>query len=88
MASMAAHPDFGYAPREGSWTVGVAHYHEQNGDLVCDPDITFLRTPEGNVFPMTSEQGGMSYQVAAKFEDHQLHFTKKTQKELVRFCND
>lgn len=93
-AFMAVHveiiglPDFGYRPREGSWIVSVAHYYEQNGDLVCDPDVTFMRTPEGTVFPMTFEQGGVTYQVAAKFEDHQLKFNKKAQKDLVLFCND
>ena len=25
----------------------IAHYYEQNGDLVADPDVVFVRTAEG-----------------------------------------
>ena len=39
---MAVHVD-----RLSEKTFSVAHYFEQNGDLVPDPDGVFLRTPEG-----------------------------------------
>jgi hypothetical protein len=68
------------------WIVSVAHYYEQHGDLVCDPDCTFLFT-KGNVFPMTFEQGGVIYQVAAKLEEGKILFNSKVQKDLVTFCN-
>ena len=28
-------------------TVSVSHYYEQNGDLMADPDIVFLASPQG-----------------------------------------
>ncbi len=31
----------------GQNRVSVAHYYEQNGDLVPDPDVTFIVTPGG-----------------------------------------
>ena len=39
---MAVHVD-----RLGTNTYSVAHYFEQNGDLVCDPDGVFVRTDAG-----------------------------------------
>jgi hypothetical protein len=39
---MAVHVD-----RLGPSTVSLAHYYEQNGDLVCDPDGVFVRTDAG-----------------------------------------
>ncbi len=68
------------------WIVSVAHYYEQHGDLVCDPDCTFLVT-KGNVFPMTFEQGGIVYQVAAKFEEGKILFNQKLQAEITTFAN-
>lgn len=29
----------------------VAHYGEQNGDLMADPDMTFWKTKDGDYFP-------------------------------------
>ncbi len=39
---MALHVD-----RVGPKTYSLAHYFQQNGDLVCDPDGVFVLTPNG-----------------------------------------
>jgi hypothetical protein len=39
---MALHVD-----RIGPKTYSLAHYYQQNGDLVCDPDGVFVTTPRG-----------------------------------------
>lgn len=31
----------------------VSHYGEHNGDLMADPDMTFLKSEAGKVFPLT-----------------------------------
>ena len=45
-------------PPHGRWPIfSLAHYYEQNGDLVCDPDVTFLVADQ--VHPLTFEQDGV-----------------------------
>lgn len=46
----------------------IAHYYVQNGDMVCDPDMTFLRVRNAWL-PLTFEQGGLLYQVAVELDD-------------------
>ena len=31
----------------------VAHYYEQNGDLMADPEMTFLRAEDGRYYPLS-----------------------------------
>ena len=53
-----------------SLVISVAHYFKQNGDLCCDPDMTFLVNETG-IYPLTFEQqGGFPiYQEAVQFEE-------------------
>ena len=37
----------------------VAHYYEQNGDLMADPEMTFYRCEHGKVFPCSYRQDGL-----------------------------
>lgn len=67
--------------------VAVTHYYEQEGDLVTDPEVTFMVTAKG-VFPMTFEQGGVCYRVLAKFEDGKLRYNEAGQADLAGFCDD
>jgi hypothetical protein len=72
--------------RHGRWPIfSLAHYYEQNGDLVCDPDVTFLVTDQ--VHPLTFEQGGVVYQVAVRFEGQAIHLNEPLQAEITEFCN-
>ena len=41
-------------------TFSIAHYYEQNGDLVADPEMTFLKaTASGKYFPMSIKMDGL-----------------------------
>ena len=63
----------------------IAHYYEQNGDLVTDPDMTFLLT-NGCVMPLTFEQGGLGiYQVAVDLDTNK--YSARVLSDLVKFAN-
>ena len=48
----------------------IAHYYEQNGDLVCDPDMVFIKAEtDGNYYPVSFEQGGLIRKEAVIIED-------------------
>ncbi|MBI1347132.1 hypothetical protein GC163_12680 [bacterium] len=88
-AFMAVHVEIiAQAPTvRGGFIVSIAHYYESHGDLVCDPDMTFLFYPAGQVTPLTFEQGGVVYQVAAKFDEGKILFNSKQQAEITSFAN-
>ncbi len=66
--------------------VSLAHYYEQNGDLVADPDMTFLVSPHG-VFPLTFQQGGL-YQEAVVWDGPKVRGVRqKLQSQLTTFAN-
>lgn len=44
----------------------IAHYFEQNGDLVPDPDMEFYRGENGEFYPIAIQQT-LNYQVAMLF---------------------
>lgn len=49
----------------------VAHYYEQNGDLVADPDMVFWKSPVGCWLPVSFEMPALGvYQVALWFDGH------------------
>jgi len=67
----------------------IAHYYEQQGDLVQDPEVTFLI---GNAepivcFPLSFCQGGMIHQEAARIIGGSIQFNTKLQGEIATFCN-
>jgi hypothetical protein len=64
----------------------VAHYYEQSGDLVPDPDVVFVRSPQG--WSPVSFQNSMAYRVAVTFhDDGTIEVDAKEQSDLVSFCN-
>jgi hypothetical protein len=68
--------------------VSVAHYYEQNGDLMRDPECTFLVC--GNeVFPLTFRQDnlGIDRVSAAVQEDGHVVLYPRPQRDITRFCN-
>ena len=72
--------------RHGRWPIfSLAHYYEQNGDLVCDPDVTFLVADQ--VHPLTFEQGGLVHQVAVQFKGQAIHLNEQLQRQITEFCN-
>ena len=64
----------------------LAHYYEQNGDLVPDPDVVFVRGADG--WSPISFQDSLAFRVAVHFhEDSTIEVDEKEQRDLVRFCN-
>ena len=72
--------------RHGGWPIfSLAHYYEQNGDLVCDPDVTFLVADQ--VHLLTFEQGGVVRQVAVQFKGQAIRLNEQLQGQITEFCN-
>lgn len=69
--------------------VSVAHYYEQNGDLMADPEMTFLVvSAAGTVVPLTYRQDGLGInQEAARIEGKKLLMNKRLQRDLATFAN-
>lgn len=50
--------------------VSVAHYYEQNGDLMADPEVVFWHGPDGRFYPVEYKQDNLgSYQRLVVFDD-------------------
>lgn len=66
----------------------VAHYYEQNGDLIRDPDIVFLKDSEANYYLVSYQQDGLGiYQEAVIFEADTIKGIRpKTQRDIASFC--
>jgi hypothetical protein len=69
----------------------VAHYYEQNGDMMRDPDVEFLRN-NGKFYPIYFRQdgaGGKDQEVLVFDIDtgHVNGYRKKLQADITRFCN-
>lgn len=68
----------------------VAHYYEQAGDLMRDPDMTFLRGADGEYYPLTYQQDGLGIDQDAIDWDDQGNiksFRPKMQADFVSFGN-
>jgi hypothetical protein len=69
----------------------VAHYYEQNGDLMADPEITYWRTPIGAWMPVTYTQHNLGiYQEAILFDgcDAPQRFSSRLVRDISKFTND
>ncbi len=56
---MAVHVEYLHeVPVYGS-LFSVAHYYEQNGDMMRDPDMEFLKAHDGNYYPAFFRQDGI-----------------------------
>ena len=77
----------------GAYEVSVAHYAEQNGDAMRDPEITFLVVPsaEGTTWtPLTFENSYLgAYQVVAEVTKEGLIVVKqpRAMNDLRDFAN-
>ena len=70
----------------------VAHYYKQNGDLMSDPDMTFLKGITGEWFPLSFQQDGgfPIYQevIAETFDDGRIKsYRPKLSADLTSFAN-
>ena len=65
----------------------VAHYYKQNGDLMRDPEIVFLKDCAAQYYPISYQQDGLGlYQEVVRFEGDIINVQTKTQKSIARFC--
>lgn len=87
-AFMPVHVDFVWQNEHGR-IFSVAHNYIQNGDVMADPDMTFLVTDQG-IYPMTFQQDNLAfYQEAIGVEEEQvIVYDSKTQADLASFAND
>lgn len=63
----------------------VAHYFEQNGDLVPDPDVTLLRAGDREFYPL-SYQDGRTYRRGVEINaDGAVRVDREQQSDLAQF---
>lgn len=71
----------------------VAHYFVQNGDMMADPDMEFMRTQKGAFYPMSYKLDSMGiYWVSIEVEEGavagwSVSVNKKMQDEQADFAN-
>lgn len=82
---------------ETGWSrhIAVAHYHEQNGDAMRDPEIVLAEyvTEEGErlFHPVSYRQDSIGVNREYVRFDNQgkpTHLVKRLQEDCARFCND
>lgn len=83
-AFMAAHVD-----RLTDNLFSIAHYYEQNGDLVSDPDMEFWRGPDGEIYPCSITHGALGLFVRGiEFADGKPSGVRpRTQRDQATFAN-
>lgn len=86
---MPVHVDFYNTCNIGDM-FSVTHYFEQNGDLMRDPDMEFIRDKDGNYYPISFWQdGGFPIRdEAVEWEGDKIKGVRvKLQVRLVTFAN-
>lgn len=68
--------------------VSIAHYFEQNSDLMADPECTFL-VAEVGIIPLSFRQDnlGVDRQAVVVRGDGRLATNPRQQADITRFCN-
>jgi ParB family transcriptional regulator, chromosome partitioning protein len=75
--------------RVGAAHYSVAHYHEQNGDLMRDPEVVFWKGPDGRFYPVEFTQDGLPtpYQRLVEFTDGEPGAVMaRQQRSCATFC--
>jgi hypothetical protein len=76
--------------------ISLSHYYQQNGDLMADPDITFLVRPPVDhqkllLFPLTYRLDGLGLNQELAFlndQRDQIHsFKSRSMADVASFCN-
>jgi hypothetical protein len=68
----------------------LAHYYEQNGDLMADPEVCFFHhTKQGFIFPISFQQDSLGiYDESVLFQDGKItHVHLPKQRDLTAFAN-
>lgn len=91
-------PDSGFMPVVVEWVgdcklgdvFSIAHYYEQNNDLMADPEMTFLKaSASGKYFPMSFKMDGLGgiYREGLIWEDGEPRYiNEKEQREEAIFA--
>ena len=76
----------GTGPR-GLPLISVAHYFEQNGDLMADPEMTFEISALGGLYPISYTQHSLGlYQVAIWTEEGKTYHKPRLSHQLAAFA--
>lgn len=68
--------------------VSVSHYYEQNGDLMADPEVTFVIARDDYVFPISFRQDSLGIdQQYVRWEGGKVYWNLPKQNDLAGFCN-
>ena len=67
----------------------IAHYYEQNGDLMRDPDMEFVKAGDGEYYPVSFWQDSpLKRDEAVEWKDGEITGIRpKLQAELATFAN-
>ena len=67
----------------------VAHYYKQCGDLMRDPEMTFLRSADGRYYPLSFQQDNLGiYQESVLFgaDGNPAQVIPRLQRDHARFA--
>ncbi len=65
----------------------IAHYYKQNGDMVADPEMTFINV-EGNIYPVNYTQHNLGlFTESIRMVEGSLMVSKRMQANHVSFAN-
>ena len=74
---------------QGALIVAVTHYYEQNGDLMADPEVTFVVARNNYVFPISFRQDNLGIdRVYVRWEDGKIYWNLEMQNDLASFCDE
>jgi hypothetical protein len=74
---------------QGALIVSIAHYYEQNGDLMADPEVTFVVARDEFVFPISYKQDGLGIdREYVRWEGERVFWNLKAQNDLASFCTN
>ena len=76
----------------GANQISIAHYYEQNGDLMADPEIVFLKKEYSygvEYYPIYERMSGLGSDVELViFENRKPKMISRLQKQTASFCSD
>ena len=69
--------------------ISIAHYYEQNSDLMADPEMIFIKAVDGNYYPIYIKMAGTNYErYSVNIEDGEIKtYNPRQQKDDATFAN-
>jgi len=67
----------------------VAHYYQQQGDAMRDPEMVFFKAPDGKYYPTMYQQDNLGiYQESVEWQGETIvSFSPQLQKDQAAFAN-